>query len=109
MLIDTFAPKRLLNNGQWASYSSKLERYSPDYMKRICATREGSLLRFWKSAEPLWAAAEKESPIGYEMDEETLRTIFLGCIAVHAELYGASADEVRFVGEQIETGYPWLQ
>lgn len=94
--VDLFGPKRLDDQGHWRSYSTKLDTLKPVGLKAVCATREGTILRCWRLAERYWSH-------GYRSPDQ-LRTEFIGQISQLPLPY----EELRFVREEIEAGYPWL-
>lgn len=94
--VDLFGPKELDTQGQWVSYSTKLDSLPEDALRAVCATREGAVLRCWRLAEQHWS--------GNGRDLEDLRAEFIE--RLHD--LPLPSHERDFISTEIQSGYPWL-
>lgn len=94
--VDLFGPKELDEDGNWLTFSTKLDDLSPESLRAVTATREGAILRCWRLAEQYWSN-------GYRTVEE-LRAEFL----TRLDQLGLPAEELSFIRSEVEAGYPWL-
>lgn len=95
--VDLFGPKELDPDGQWLSYSSKLDSLSEENLLAVCASREGAILRFYRLAEKLWVKVGG-------MEAPKLRKDFSEML-VFSNIPKAEAD---FITSEISAGFPWL-
>lgn len=95
--IDLFGPKELDDEGQWWVYSPKIDPLPPENLRAVCATREGSLLRFWRLARRLWKPDKDER---VEISEEFLE---------HVAAIEPPPEELALIREEIENGCPWME
>jgi hypothetical protein len=94
--IDLFGPKELDEDGNWRTYSPKIDPLPQDNLRAVCATREGCVLRFWRLARRLWEPEHERR--GLLTDELLLRM----------ESLGMPKAELDFIRAEIEAGFPWL-
>ncbi len=95
--IDLFGPKELTDDGQWRVYSQKIDPLPADNLRAVCATREGSLLRFWRLARRLWKPDKRER---VAITEEFLD---------HVAAIEPPPEELAFIREEIENGCRWME
>jgi hypothetical protein len=95
--IDLFGPKELTDDGQWRVYSQKIDPLPADNLRAVCATREGSLLRFWRLARRLWKPDKRER---IAITEEFLD---------HVAAIEPPPEELAFIREEIENGCRWME
>jgi hypothetical protein len=55
--VDLFGTKELGPDGDWLTYSSKIDLLPQEELKAVCATREGAILRLYRLAEQRWLRA----------------------------------------------------
>jgi hypothetical protein len=94
--IDVFGPKLLDKEGNWLAYSPKLDSLAQEKLRAVTATREGMLLRFWRLSEGFWQ--------GGEQTLQERQDHFLALLPS----FGAPQEEVAFITNEINQGYPWL-
>ncbi|MEV6621283.1 hypothetical protein AB0M83_19115 [Amycolatopsis sp. NPDC051106] len=95
-LVDTFPPLNFAENGSFAFYNSKVHRFSESMLMAVCATREGSILRFWRLLERQWNLGAADTLTMRQMLAEVLE---------ESPMPHAS---VEIILGQIETNYPML-
>lgn len=96
-LVDLFGPKEIAANGDWVSYSEKLESLSPEKLTAVCATREGALLRFYRLAEKMWQKATLDNANGLRSGfKEILISLAL------------PKKELDFIAAEVDSGFRWL-
>lgn len=95
--VDFFGPKEIDRNGNWATYSPKLDSLSPEQLRGVTATREGAFLRLHRLLERKWSSV---GSIGAEelrqKSEELIKYSML------------PEREKSFILAEIEKGYQWL-
>lgn len=95
--VDLFGPKELDRQGDWMTYSPKLDTLPPEDLKALCATREGAILRFYRLTEMLWQ--EREA-----VETENIRKGFVKLLGS----VGIPEQEQELITSELEQGYPWL-
>lgn len=95
--VDLFGPKELNADGEWLTYSPKLDSLPEDNLKAVCATREGAILRCWRLAEQHWPNAGRSAA---DLTAEFIE---------HLQASNLPGREKQFIGDQIQQGYPWLE
>lgn len=95
--VDLFGPKEFDDQGDWMTYSPKLDTLPPENLKALCATREGAILRFYRLTEMLW---QEREAVGVE----TIREGFAKLL----DSVGIPEQEQKFIRDELERDYPWL-
>lgn len=95
--VDLFGPKELTASGQWLSYTKQLDALPEENLLAVCATREGTLLRFYRLAEQLWQERCGMNPI-------QLRQGFTQILRATA----LPEAESQFIIAQLAANFPWL-
>lgn len=95
-LVDTFPPLNFTQRGTFAFYTPKLHKFTSDMLLAVCATREGSLLRFWRLLERRWNLDAESKRESREIFRETLTSADL------------SRREIEVILDQIAREYPLL-
>lgn len=95
--IDLFGPKELTDTGDWRIFNPKIDTLPADNLKAVCATREGSLLRFWRLARRLWKSNKSE--------RVALSNEFLD----HVAAIEPPTEEFALIREEIEANCPWME
>lgn len=95
--VDLFCPKELDKEGNWLTFSKKLDLLPEDNLRAVCASREGAILRFLRLAEIKWLGMPCAST-------ESLRDGFKEIVS-SLNLPKAESD---FILSEIESEYPWL-
>jgi hypothetical protein len=94
--VDLFGPKELYQDGQWVTYTDKLDSLPPDQLKVVTATREGLILRFWRLARRTW-----------EPEKERRRLLQDDFIEILAGLC-SDEREFRFIRGELDSDFQWL-
>jgi hypothetical protein len=94
--IDLFGPKELTSDGRWMIYTPKIDTLPAENLRAVCATREGTILRFWRLARRLWKLEKK--------DRIPLTEEFLD----HFTRLDPPEEELAFVTGEIESNCPWM-
>lgn len=95
--VDLFGPKEITQQGEWRTFTPKLDSLDPDALMSVCASREGSLLRCWRLAESHWNN-------GYT-DVGELRADFIK----HIKGLAIPGIELEFITDEINSDFPWLK
>ncbi|MEK7638232.1 MAG: hypothetical protein AAB375_02295 [Patescibacteria group bacterium] len=95
--VDLFGPKEIDEQGRWRTYRPELDSLPKENLLAVCASREGTILRFWRLAETIWSKTLK---VGIE----DIRRGFLEFL----DSLNLPSEESDFIKQQIATGYPWL-
>lgn len=94
--IDLFGPKNLDADGRWVVHSPKIDPLPAENLRAVCATREGSVLRFWRLARRLWEPQHSERD---KLTDELLERL---------DALGCPSNELDFIAKEIKAGFPWL-
>ena len=95
--VDFFGPKELNDNGEWKTYSPKLDTLSPKNLLAVTATREGAFLRLYRFIEKNWALVGGITPM-------VLRNKLKQMLEDHS----LPVQESNFILSEVHGGYPWL-
>lgn len=95
--VDFFGPKELTADGQWRTYSPKLDTLSPSNLMAVTATREGAFLRLYRLLEKNWTKTA-------DISKDVLREKFYDLLN-HGPL---SKEERELISLEISNDYPWL-
>ncbi len=93
--VDLFCPKEIADDS-WVNYTPKLDSLPPDNLRAVTATREGAILRFWRSARKTWEPVRTLRPLLQDDFLDRLRA----CDPSPAEF-----DTIR---NEMEGGFEWL-
>lgn len=93
--VDFFGPKELTEEGDWKTYSTKLDSLSKENLRLVCATREGCILRMLKLCL---------QQLPENCDKNYYKNSFAECI-LHSSL---SEEEKRYIMSQVENNFPLL-
>jgi len=95
-LVDLFGPKQLGPDLRLAMHSSKLDKLPEESLRALCATREGTLLRFYRLAEQTWSSG---TPV---------RTSWLRHRFKRVVEEALPRVEYELVRAELDDDYPWL-
>lgn len=95
--VDFFGPKELTVDGQWRTYSPKLDTLSPSNLMAVTATREGAFLRLYRLLEKNWTKIAG-------IEEGILREKLFELLD-HSSL---PREERELITSEISDDYPWL-
>ena len=95
--VDLFGPKLLNEKGSWRFYSDKLDTLKEEKLLAVCASREGSLLRFLRLTEWQWQKAGNYPP-------GAVRNGIMEII----KNSNLKVEENDFILSQIKDNYSWL-
>lgn len=96
--IDLFGPKELRSDGEWLTYSTKIDSVLPEDLKAVTATREGAILRMLRLAEESWVRSGS-------IDSSSFRQ------QIPSLLRQSQVPEIEaeFISNELKEGYPWLR
>ena len=95
-LVDTFPPLNFAESGSFAFYTPKVHKFSQEMLVAVCASHEGSLLRFWRLLERQWELEASALLAARKMFREIL---------LKSAIRPSSIETILF---QIDAGYPLL-
>ena len=95
--VDFFGPKELTADGQWKTYSPKLDELAPPNLMAVTATREGAFLRLYRLLEKNWTETA-------DIPKDVLREKLYELL----NLGSLPKKECELIISEISNDYPWL-
>ena len=94
--VDLFGPKELTAEGDWVTYTPKLDSLPPANLRVVTATREGAILRFWRLARRTWEPGREQRRM---LTDDFLEQLVLA---------GAPQTEMNVIRQEIANDYEWF-